>query len=132
MDELKKKDVPLYRDGVVLETRLRERYFGTLNGGPDSEYQSVWDEDVVDPNHTKFGVESVNDVVRRTTRLVLQMEEKDPLEDDYVCILVAHGDVLQILQTGFEKMDGAQHRTLPHLETAVPRALCLKTTMTES
>jgi len=33
VNELKKKNVPIYRDGVVLETRLRERYFGTLNGG---------------------------------------------------------------------------------------------------
>jgi len=44
-----------------------------------------------------------------------------------VIILVAHGDVLQILQTGFEKMDGSRHRThLPHLETAVPRHLRMK------
>lgn len=123
-DEMKEKGVELYKGDVILEQKLRERYFGTLNGGPDNRYPDVWRMDRRDPNHTVFNVESVNDVLRRVTNLVLDIDQElDPLDGSYTCILVAHGDVLQILQTGFEKIDGSMHRSLPHLETAVPRNL---------
>eukprot|EP01046_Picozoa_sp_COSAG06_P119039 COSAG06_NODE_66267_length_254_cov_2.548387_1_plen_58_part_01 len=39
---------------------------------------------------------------------------------------VAHGDILQILQTAFEQdpdIPPSLHRTLPHLENAAPRLL---------
>lgn len=38
-------------------------------------------------------------------------------------VLVAHGDVLQILQTAFLKISGTQHRSIQHLETATLRQL---------
>lgn len=38
-------------------------------------------------------------------------------------ILVAHGDVLQILQTAFEGVDPREHRSLPHLPNAELRWL---------
>ena len=40
-------------------------------------------------------------------------------------VLVAHGDVLQILQTRFACVDPRTHRSLPHLETAPLRSLSL-------
>ena len=129
-EKIKENGINLYKDNVILESRLRERNFGELNGGPDTRYKDVWEKDVLDPTHTEFDVESVNDVVKRTTSLVLELDDelnKDDAKDvDWLCVLVAHGDVLQILQTGFEKMDGSLHRTLPHLETATPRNLFLK------
>jgi hypothetical protein len=43
------------------------------------------------------------------------------------CVLVAHGDVLQILQTGFLRHEDASgHRSLEHLETATIRELTLR------
>ena len=39
------KQIPLYTGDIILEERLRERYFGVLNGGPDTVYQEVWDID---------------------------------------------------------------------------------------
>ena len=45
---------------------------------------------------------------------------------NYMVICVAHGDVLQILQTAFAKIDGSLHRTLPHLETASLRQLIME------
>lgn len=133
--------IPLYKDGVVLQIRLRERNFGELNGGSDTRYQDVWDVDVADPTHNEFGVESVYSVVERTTGMVLDIDEElaaaaaaatvDAEGNDtkkWKCVLVAHGDVLQILQTGFRKMDGSLHRTLPHLETATVRDLELSDT----
>lgn len=126
--------IPVYKDGVVLDTQLRERNFGDLNGGSDSRYQDVWDIDINNPTHNEFGVESVYSVVERTTKLVLDIDQKlDAIngkasQSQWKCVLVAHGDVLQILQTGFRKMDGSLHRTLPHLETATVRDLELSDT----
>lgn len=134
-DACKAVSIPLYKNkhahtthkkGVILEAKLRERNFGTLNGGSDDRYQDVWDVDITDPTHNEFGVESVYSVVERTTRLVLDKDEElteASKDGKWKCILVAHGDVLQILQTGFKKMDGSLHRTLPHLETATVREL---------
>lgn len=128
-EELKKAKVPLYGDGVVnFDTRLRERFFGELNGGPDGRYHEVWEVDAVDPDHNEFGVESVTDVVSRTTEFVRDVDRELSKGSDggglpWTCVLVAHGDVLQIVQTGFQQIDGSLHRTLPHLETATFRAL---------
>jgi hypothetical protein len=35
-----------------------------------------------------------------------------------ICMLVAHGDVLQILQTRFVNVPSATHRSLEHMQTA--------------
>jgi probable phosphoglycerate mutase len=126
-EELKKKKIPLYNDKVQLETRLRERYFGKLNGGPDTRYQEVWDVDVKDANHNDFGVESANSVLERTSKLICELDDVlNHSGKKYKCVVVAHGDVLQILQTGFLKhIDASKHRSLEHLETATIRELNL-------
>ena len=41
----------------------------------------------------------------------------------WMVVLVAHGDVLQILQTSFARVDVRQHRSLEHLQTATLREL---------
>lgn len=125
--ELKKKDIPLYNDKVTLESRLRERYFGELNGGPDNRYQDVWDVDCTDANHDEYGVESANSVLERTTKLICDLDDTlQQSEKKWACVVVAHGDVLQILQTGFLKHnDARRHRSLDHLETATIRELNL-------
>jgi probable phosphoglycerate mutase len=126
-EELKKKKIPLYNDKVQLETRLRERYFGKLNGGPDTRYQEIWDVDVKDANHNDFGVESANSVLERTSKLICELDDVlNHSGKKYKCVVVAHGDVLQILQTGFLKhIDASKHRSLEHLETATIRELNL-------
>ena len=122
-NELKKRNIPLYNNGnVVLETKLRERYFGSLNGGSDTRYQDVWDVDIDDPNHTEFDVECANSVLERTTRLVCELDNTlkesssgGKNQESWQCVLVAHGDVLQIMQTGFMRHgDAAKHRELEH------------------
>lgn len=119
------KDLP----GFQLDIRLRERYFGDWNGKSDSHYQDVWDHDCHDANHQEYNCESVNSVVSRTTDLIIDIEQelqKDHPQTSFQVILVAHGDVLQILQTAFLKVDGRVHRSLDHLETATVRQLVLK------
>jgi len=136
-EALTRSKIPLYTGDIILERRLRERYFGELNGGPDTRYQEVWDEDIKDADHNEFDVESANSVLDRTTKLINELDEQllqAPLGGDgssegsscWKCILVAHGDVLQIMQTGFLKHDDAsRHRSLQHLETATIRELPL-------
>ena len=123
-----KIDLPILQNQVIIETRLRERWFGEWDGTSDSNYEKVWHDDALDASHTKNGVESVNDVMARTTQCILEWDKRlAASRSDKRCmvVLVAHGDVLQILQTAFEKMDGRRHRELMHLETAQLRQLNL-------
>mmetsp|Transcript_4847 Transcript_4847/g.12334 ORF Transcript_4847/g.12334 Transcript_4847/m.12334 type:complete len:352 (+) Transcript_4847:28-1083(+) len=122
--------VPLYQKDVIIETRLRERYFGEWDLKSDDHYADVWKDDALNPLHEIKGVESVWSVVDRSTRCVVDWDTKlSSLEDSqrgqWWVICVAHGDVLQIMQTGFSKTDPSKHRSLPHLETATLRPLPL-------
>ena len=114
--------IPLYNDGVVIETRLRERGFGEYDLRDDCHYHDVWKDDAIDPTHENKGVESVMSVTDRSTACIVEWDEA---LQDYFVVCVAHGDVLQILQTAFHKMDGSKHRSLDHLETATLRPLVL-------
>jgi broad specificity phosphatase PhoE len=120
--EFERLDVPLVDDGVALDVRLRERFFGDFDAGSDENYHKVWEQDAISADHTSFNVESVTSVVRRTTELVAELNERHVGK---TILLFAHGDVLQILQTAVEKIDGSMHRQLPHLNTADFRQLCL-------
>jgi broad specificity phosphatase PhoE len=113
----------LYTGQVVLDTRLRERGFGEWDLTSDTNYNKVWDEDAVDPSHETKGVEAVMSVMDRVSQCVLEWDER---LNDHMIICVAHGDVLQILQASFSKLDGSQHRTVDHLETATLRPLELR------
>mmetsp|Transcript_18927 Transcript_18927/g.26690 ORF Transcript_18927/g.26690 Transcript_18927/m.26690 type:complete len:266 (-) Transcript_18927:97-894(-) len=122
-DAFNENGLPVYNGDVVLETRLRERWFGKWDGGPDEHYSDVWKDDAIDPSHSIGKVESVLSVMDRTTTCVLEWDKL--LGKNNLIICTAHGDVLQILQTAFSKMNGSLHRTLEHLETATPRSLVL-------
>ena len=110
-----------------IEVRLRERYFGEFNGESDDNYGRVWAEDAVSAQHEAFGVESVASVVARTGELLSDLDASAALrgqEQQWLVCLVAHGDVLQILQCAhFERQDPRLHRQLEHLPTATPREL---------
>jgi probable phosphoglycerate mutase len=119
---IREASLPLFRSAQVSEIRFRERWFGDWDGGSDSNYQRVWESDAVDSSHTLRGVESVDSVLRRTTSCILEWDAKF---QNHLIVIVAHGDVLQMTQTAFLKMDASLHRTLPHLETATLRPLVL-------
>jgi probable phosphoglycerate mutase len=121
-ESIREASLPIFQNAQVSEIRFRERWFGDWDGGSDSNYQNVWERDAVDPSHTLQGVEYVHSVMQRTTSCILEWDAKF---QNYLILLVAHGDVLQITQTAFLKMDGSLHRTLPHLETATLRPLVL-------
>jgi broad specificity phosphatase PhoE len=105
---------------VRYSENLRERFFGELDGGPDSCYEEVWARDMLDAKQSVNGVETTVSVLQRTTALVRELEAR---HRGAVIMLVAHGDVLQILQTAFENLVPAQHRQLNPLRVAEIRAL---------
>jgi probable phosphoglycerate mutase len=108
---------------ILMTPKLRERYFGRWERQHSRHYQEVWDADLLDGMHKQYEVESTREVLARTTSLIQE------LEDAYAgrtILLVSHGDVLQILQTAFERVDSAQHRQLLPLETGQIRELRLK------
>lgn len=107
---------------VHLTVKLRERHFGNWERSDSSNYQVVWAEDAVNPDHKKNKIESANEVLNRTTLLVGQLEKKYSGEK---ILLVAHGDSLQILQTGFMKVDTSTHRNIKYLELGEIRELKL-------
>ena len=105
---------------LITDRRLRERYFGRHDGGSDSIYPQVWEMDRIDPSHTRNEIESADAVMQRAVDLIVELER------DYrniKIVLVAHGDVLQILQTAFARLSAGQHRDQPHLGTGELRRL---------
>lgn len=94
---------------------LRERHFGEWEKTESSNYANLWEHDKTSADYRENSVESVNSVLERATRLVLNLEKRYKDKD---ILLVSHGDTLQILQTGFEKVDPGGHRSLRPLETA--------------
>jgi probable phosphoglycerate mutase len=105
---------------VRYSEKLRERFFGELDGGVDNRYAEVWERDSLDAQHSAFSVEPTVRVVKRTVSLVLELEAQ---YRESVVLLVAHGDVLQLLQTAFEAISPARHRQLPPLQVAEIRQL---------
>ena len=108
---------------VTFDTRLRERNFGDLELGPDARYAEVWTMDGLDAGVSEQGVESVASILQRALAVVIDCEQQF---NDESCLLVAHGDILQILQTAFYRMPANRHRDLAHLQTAEVRALKLQ------
>ena len=106
----------------VVDARLRERFFGGLELGSNSGYEQVWREDARNPDSEPFGAESANQVMRRVTALVVELESAYRGRN---ILLVSHGDALQLLQTAFGKQDASRHRLLDHLVTAEIRPLIL-------
>ena len=123
------------RHDIVFDTRLRERNFGDYELGPDKHYPDVWAVDESNPEQSspgknnsvkntpeksKYNVETVQSVLQRAVAVVIDFEKQ---HNASTCLLIAHGDILQILQTAFYGLPPHHHRQLPHLDTAGLRAL---------
>jgi len=119
-EQAKEAGIPMHRGEIVFQEWLRERGFGEWDGTSDSNYAKVWLDDEKNADHVNHQVESVSSVIKRVSVGLL---EWDSQVQHIMIVCVAHGDVLQILQTAMKKMDGRLHRSLPHLETATLRKL---------
>ena len=105
---------------IEQDERMRERFFGALDGGPDSQYQQVWDLDQKNPKHTQWQVESVAKVAQRGCDMVHELNER---YQDRIVILVAHGDICSILATALSDQNLCHHRQLHPLATGT--CMCL-------
>lgn len=105
---------------VETDTRLRERSFGDFETQPVKHYADVWAADARNDKHwlESHAVEHVDSVFARVTACVKQYDE---MHYATTLIIVAHGDVLQILQTAFSGLEPRRHREVPHMATAIPR-----------
>ena len=106
----------IYRE----DSRLQERFFGSLDMGTNNRYEEIWLRDAQSSFHQHMGVEPVDHVYNRTSKLIVDLED---WYSGKTIILIGHGDSLQILQTWFANVDSSAHRSLPHLETAEFREL---------
>ncbi|MEI6891964.1 MAG: histidine phosphatase family protein [Pontiella sp.] len=105
---------------VILEERLRERFFGEWEGKSHTNYSEAWKTDSFDPDRVYHGAESSRSVQERMWSVI------QSLEVDYAkrtIILVSHGDPLMLLQTAFKDLGPDKHRALPYIETASWRLL---------
>lgn len=99
---------------------LRERYFGFYDGLDDNQYQLVWEKDKLNENNKHNSVESPRLVSNRVESLISDLENKHAKMN---IILISHGDCLQILQTVFDNISPANHRSLNHLQVAEIRKM---------
>jgi glucosyl-3-phosphoglycerate phosphatase len=105
---------------VILDIRLRERYFGDYEGTSNKNYDEIWKRDVTDPYQPTQNVESVHSVLQRVCALMVELEST---YTHRTILLVSHGDTLQILQTEFQQLEPQTHRSLPHLQTGEVRRM---------
>lgn len=90
-----------------VDTRLRERHFGELEGQGDEHYPSVWALDAEDAKHRRYQVEAVSAVASRMRAVIEEWEQQVSGE---TIMLVSHGDPLQILLTALANKPLTQHR----------------------
>ncbi len=101
-----------------LDARLRERFFGSYNGQSDEHYARVWEKDA--RNLTPgMNVELPDSVLSRALDVIAECEQAV----QGTVLLVAHGDVCQILLAWAAGRAASEHRSLPHMQTAEIRRL---------
>lgn len=96
---------------------LRERFYGDYDMTSDDNYNLCWDDDK-SPSHgeeSKHSVESPSHVCDRATRFIQKLENE---YQDKIIILVAHGDICQIMLTAFMRIEAWRHREIKHVDTA--------------
>jgi len=101
--------------GIVIDDRLRERWFGDWEGTSNTNYPMIWAKDAANPDNKGAHVESAAEVVARVTGLIHELEATYSGKN---ILFASHGDALQILQTFFEDADPSAHRELPHFAVA--------------
>jgi len=104
---------------INFDDRLRERWFGDWEKTGHDAYEKVWAVDIKNPEHKEKNVESVMEVLERTTSLIKDLEEK---YKDKNILLVSHGDTIKILETSFRKIFPGLHKDLG-IKTAEVREL---------
>ena len=105
---------------LQIDEALNERNWGLYDLKDTSFGYEYYKEDARDAVNTQHGIESVTNILMRTSGLIKQLEET---YTDKVIILVSHGDPLRILLAGFAKVELTQNGTIPSFSNAEVREL---------
>jgi len=105
---------------VVKEPLLRERDFGDWELSDHSNYNDVWQQDLLKPSECVNSVESVKQTLKRGCKVITKLESKYHKE---TILLVGHGDVLQILFAYYQDIEARFHRSLSCINNADIRSL---------
>ena len=105
---------------IQYKEALRERGLGKWDMGPGSIVTEMWARDAADPTHKFNGVESVMEMVLRTSKLVEQLDREF---EDRIIILVSHGDPCQCLHAVFIGIHPSEFRSLPDFKNCEIREL---------
>ncbi|CAO0792405.1 unnamed protein product [Mucor circinelloides] len=103
----------------IREMELRERWYGKFDMTSDDNYELCWIDDAAEPDHgehSQYDIESPSSVCDRATRFIVDKIENQM--EGKIVILVAHGDICQIMLTAFAHTDAWKHRSLKHVDTA--------------
>lgn len=102
----------------VKEMELRERFYGDFDMTSDDNYHVCWDDDKAAPDHgenSQYKIESPSHVCDRASRFIAKIESE---MQGKIVILVAHGDICQIILTAFMRIEAWRHREIKHIDTA--------------
>lgn len=91
---------------------LRERWFGDFDGTSNDHYDTVWAEDRLNPEHTRWNVETVRSVAERVMQLIRDVEKRC---HGATILLISHGDPLQMLECVFVGIPIGCHRDVEPL-----------------
>jgi glucosyl-3-phosphoglycerate phosphatase len=109
---------------ITIDTRLRERYFGELEGKSIGHYKEFWDTDKNDTGGKLYGAESVNELANRLDDFLRECETNNR---DQTILLVSHGDTLRIFEALVREIDLSENRRIPTLDNAEIRKIGLST-----
>lgn len=107
---------------VHIDARLAERAFGEFELGTDDNYAQVWQADLTDPSHERWGVESVEAIRRRATAVVRELEATSGTGGQ-AYVLCTHGDVASVLLCAHGGLALSQHRAVGAMGNGELRAL---------
>merc|ERR1712228_289666 len=93
---------------------------GDKNEGTLS-YEIIWKFDKMDADHTKYGVESVNNTLNRIKKFIQNIEYALKEKPKSLIIMASHGDICQIMQTFFQDVPSKMHHDLSYIQNAEVR-----------
>jgi broad specificity phosphatase PhoE len=104
------------------EVNLRERDAGDLELSSTKGYQSIWEQDKLNPDHTWSNCESLNCILERMLKVIENCEKLDSEYGSNI-LLVGHAEAIHILETAFRNIPVQNHRDIPYIRNAEIRSL---------
>jgi len=109
------------RPELTRTAMLRERFFGSYEGKSDESYGAIWERDA-QGLAPQDNVEPPESVLSRALGVIAKYEND---LSGRIILLVAHGDVCQILLSKAAGLPPGKHRSVPNMGTAEIRRLDL-------